>query len=378
MDSKLKKKLLQKTVIFITCFMMLFTSAVTVMASESAEPAQPNGASNVVRYQEDANITMQQGQGKTIWIAYQKDLKSCTSADENIVTVTNLDYDRDTVTITGVHAGKTTITITTKSGESQVCDVTVESSFSSLSDSYVISVGESLKVSASLYMDSYTWESSDTSVATVKTTSSSKDYEASIKGVSEGTAIITVTNDLGDSKHIKVTVKTLTLNIYKSYNGGDYEGATIKVGSYNNFYLSHGNKKLTECTINISNPDVVSIKSNSSIGECAGGQVHALKPGYATVTITNKYGESDSFDIKVYEKISSIYFNEEEYSVYMGQQVNVDYTINPQIHNNKIVLDYNDNYLDVSEDGVVTPKKPGRWSISVYGEESKNYTSYSL
>lgn len=373
MNLQFKKKLLRKAVIFITCFMMLFTGAVTVMASESAETVQPNSASNVLSNNEDANITMQQRAQKTVLINYDQELESCTSADESIVRIINLDYDKDKVKIEGVHAGKTTITITTKSGQSQVCNVTVESCFSSLPDECEISIGESLEVYAHGSVEPYTWTSSDTAVATVKKVSESYDYRAYIKGVSEGTAIITVTNGLGDSKKVKVIVKTLALHIYKSYySGGNFESTTIVVGSHDDFYLSYGNKKLSDCVIEISDPDVVSIKSSPSIGESAGGEVHALKPGNATVTITNQYGESDSFDVKVYKQISGIYFDKEEYSVYMGQQVAVDYTVNPENHNNEIVLDYDKEYLDVSKDGIVTPKTPGRWRITVYGKESKN------
>jgi len=366
MEHKLHKKLLAKIVIYITCFMMLFTSAVTVMGAEADASAEPNAAAapNAV-----TAYTIQQNDTKYLYVDYSKELSSCVVEDESIVRIDNLDYTQDKVKIRGLRAGTTTVTVYDKRGGCDVYEITVLSCFSSLEDSYTLSIGEGITVSADENVDSYTWVSADSSIATAAAYSGSNSYKASIKGVSEGTTFVTVTSDTGETKQVKIIVKKLTLKVFDSA-GKRLESMSIKKGNNKTVYLSYGNVSLSDCTAKISDPSVVSVTDDGTYSNKGRVKISALKPGKATVTITNQYGEYDSFEVKVYEVLSDIYFKQEKYTVYLGQQVKLEAVMNPSNHNNTLVWYYDEEVLDVSEDGVVTPKKVGYHSVALFGKES--------
>lgn len=370
------KKILRNVVVFAVCFVVMLTSAITVRGEELPERNQSNKYSDILgSYVTDYSI--EQNSIKTICLAYGYDLSSCKIADESIVRIENLNYKYDEVKIRGLKEGTTTVTITSVDGDSVICNITVRSCFEELENSYVISIGEKIRIAASSYMESYTWKSDNHSIVRVVQSEGDYYYCATIEGVKKGTTNVTVANERGETKQIKVTVKTLDLKIEES-NGTLINSITLKKGRDKDIYLSYGNTSLEDCTIKISDSNVVSVTNGNWVTSDNRGCIYVkgLDLGDATITITNKYGESATIKVKVYASIDYIYFEQEEYYLFMGEQVKLNYFMSPYNTNNTMVYEVTkldgDGDIVVSDDGVVTPKGEGRFRVKVYGEETRD------
>ena len=191
--------------------------------------------------------------------------------------------------IKALKAGKATITVTTKEGnytaeatitvKKKIVDVTgVELNKKSLN----LTIGDKAKLTATIKPSNATnkelaWTSSNTSVATV-------DASGNIKALKEGTATITVTTKDGNYKAtctVKVT-KPVVINV---------TGVTLNKTSLT---LVEGNKSTLTATVkpsNATNKGVTWASSNTSVVTVdSKGNIKAVKPGTATITVTTKDG----------------------------------------------------------------------------------------
>ncbi len=162
-------------------------------------------------------LTVTVGKTQKLQITYSPDGASAKSlswesANTNIATVSS------TGVVKGIAEGKTTVTATTDNGVKCSAEIVVNPLPTSVSlpGSVSVHVGYSQTLTPSLTPSnsecSYTWKSSNTSIATV---SSGK-----VTGVKAGTATITVTTENGKTATCQVTVKNTPVEL-NSKNAGN-------------------------------------------------------------------------------------------------------------------------------------------------------------
>ena len=164
----------------------------------------------------------------------------------------------------------------------------------SISGSSSVNVGSTIKLKANIKPtnatnQTVTWQSSDTSIATV-------DANGNVKGQKEGTVTITaITNDgnIKATKVIKVTIKKAILVTDVTIDGPSEVVA--------------GNQITLTATITPSNADNKNLSwsssDNSTATVDANGRVSGLKEGHVTITVTTEDGgKTASKDIIVKAK----------------------------------------------------------------------------
>jgi uncharacterized protein YjdB len=175
--------------------------------------------------------------------------------------------------VKGVKAGTATITCTSvATGLSADCEVTV--GYVKLDKSEVsVEKGKTLTLTATVYPSSLsdksvTWESSNTSVATVTST-------GKVKGIKTGMAVITCTSDaMGLSTTCIVTVINGSVSLNKT-EVALLKGKTVTL-------------KATLSPATLEDKSVTWVSSDTKIATVtSGGKVKAVKEGIATITCTS-------------------------------------------------------------------------------------------
>ncbi len=191
--------------------------------------------------------------------------------------------------IKGISPGTAIITVKTEDGtvESQIVVTIKEPEVESLSfaqDDISIKKDDTLKLIVQIKptgIDSpkLTWSSSDSSVVSV-------DENGIIKGLKEGTAIITVTSPNGKTASIKVTVVTDEVKVEEiTLNPNEL---TLDVGSSSQVTAIIGPENATNRDLiwTSSNPGVATVDSN--------GVVTGISPGTAIITVKTEDGTVES------------------------------------------------------------------------------------
>ncbi len=252
------------------------------------------------------------------------------SSDDSIVTVDENDN------LKALKKGTVTITVKSKDGKySATCRVTVteeeiEIESVSISGSSSVTVGSSIKLSATFKPDNatmqkLTWKSSDESVATV-------DENGKVKGLKAGTVTITVTTENGKTATKKITVKEKSTS---HNNGGSSSGNTggntsggktpkppatveptnVTISGNREVYV--GDSIQLSATIspsNATNKSVTWKSSNSGIATVDGnGRVTGVSAGTVTITVTTANGKTATYEVTVKEK-------EPTYVIYITQR----------------------------------------------------------
>ncbi|MBO7510908.1 MAG: Ig-like domain-containing protein, partial [Bacteroidales bacterium] len=237
--------------------------------------------------------------------------------------------------VTGVARGTATITVTAKdgSGKSASCQVEVKQYVTGITlNKTSLSLNEGLTSPLSVSSitpdnandKTYTWSSSNTSIATVSTT-------GVVTAVSKGTATITATaNDgSGKSASCSVTVIRLVSSItldkasISIYNGKTQTlTATVSPSTANN----------TGVTWTSSNTSVATVSSS--------GVVTGVGRGAATITVTAKdgSGKSASCQVEVKQYVTGVTLNKTSLSLNEGQTSTLSVSsITPDNANDKSV-----------------------------------------
>ena len=224
-----------------------------------------------------------------------------TSATNKEVTWASSDPSVATISATGsvtaVKAGSAIITITTKDGKySKSCTVTVSQYASAIKldvNEKTLNVGDTYSLivttTPSSSSDSFTWETSNSNVATVSAT-------GKVTAKAEGTAIIIVKSNRGLTAFCNITVKQQASGLELNY-----DKKTVIVT--NSFTL-----KATVLPANASNQKVKFVSSDSSIATVTEkGKVKGIKGGTAIITVTSVDGGYKSTCIvTVKELVTSI------------------------------------------------------------------------
>ena len=286
------------------------------------------------------------------------------SNDESIVIVD------DNGKVTPVSLGKTTISIIPEDNSYAEGLVTIQVIDSVSVDSVSFDVESMLINKGSSSQLEYTINPSDASNKNVIFTSSNEnvatvDATGKVTGISNGTAIITITTEDGNKTDtINIIIKTPVKNV-------NFVDDTITI--------DEGEKKVLEYTINpndASNKNVTFTSSNENVVTVdATGKVMGISNGTATITIITEDGnKTDTIDIMVNKlvELSSSTYNiiSENRIVVIPSQVNGQTFKNNTTSSYDISFDDNTTYLGTGKE--VNIVKNGNvittYTILVYGD----------
>lgn len=263
-------------------------------------------------------------------------------------------------------AGTTTITVTTNNGKQDTCKVTVKKAPSSVTISksnITLGVGETSEVyeltNDRSYASSFTWSSSNNSVATIKKTTANK-AKITAKGV--GTATIKIKTYNGKTASCKVTVKkaptSITIN-KPSSNIGNGESVTITESTNSGSYAS-------SFTWSSSNSNVISVKKDSGNKAI----ITAHKGGSATISVKTYNGVTASFKATVKRAPDSVYLSEDELNLDIGDKFTISQQTNSGTYANTFTWSStNSSVASVTKSSdnkaIITAKKVGTAYIKV-------------
>jgi len=290
-----------------------------------------------------------------------------TSSDTSVATV---DASGN---ITGVSLGTATITVTAKdkSGVSASCKVSVYRAVDKITlnkSELKIKVNETYDLTATVSPSnatdpSYTWKSSDTSVAKV-------DENGKVTALKGGTATITATANDGSGVSASCDVTVIQPVTYLSI-------------------VSSKTMKLDEsCTLTVSintyatNKEVYWSSSDSSVVTVdANGKLTAVGLGSAVITVTAKDGSgmTDTCNVRVIIPVEEIVLDKMELQINKGSSYTLSSTIIPSNATNKTVVWYS-QYPEIAtvdeNTGKVTAVELGTTEIAVFSKE--DYAVYTI
>ena len=264
--------------------------------------------------------------------------------------------------IKALNKGSTTIKATANdgSGKYATCSVTVKRPVSSITiePAYlIIHNGESKTLTATVYPEtatntSYTWSSSNTSVATVSTS-------GIVKGIAKGTAIITATakDGSGASGTCEVEVQQYVTSITL-----DKTSLTLNEGQ---------SSKISVSSIKPDDANDKSVIWSSSDESVAtvdeSGTVFGISKGTSTITASaaDGSGKSAKCSVTVNRPVSSITLNKSSLIFYVGQSEMLSATVLPSSANNTSITwsSSNTSVATVSTSGVVKAISRGESTI---------------
>jgi uncharacterized protein YjdB len=253
------------------------------------------------------------------------------------------------------------------SGLSAKTEISVRQQASSLSvlkKNYAIAAGESDAVRYSLQPDdasekSVSFTSSDTDVATV-------DAAGVIHAVKPGTAeiLLRTLDGTGLSGSAFVTVAEVKLEGISL----EESSLALAVGEKAQLHPAFEPKSSTSTDVRYtsSDPEV------ASVGE--GGQVEALKPGKATITVESaEGGYSDTCAIESYSRVSAVALSRESLQMEIGQSFSLSAQPEPAGSGKGAALwrTSDPSVASVASDGTVLALKEGSCAVTaIYGSAS--------
>ena len=278
-----------------------------------------------------------------------------STSNEDVATV-------DNGKVTAVSPGTATITVTSEDGEkSDECRVTVTrkvypvESVTLDKSEIELTEGSETELEATVKPDNATnkkllWTSSDEDIATVD--------NGKVTAVSPGTATITVTSeDGGKSGECRVTV---TRKIYP------VESVTLDKDAIE---LTEGDETELEATVNpdnATNKNVTWSSSDDTIASVAEGEVIALKPGTAIITVTTEDGGESGYCIITVREIpvESIQLDMENLEMTEGEEAFLTATVLPaNATNRNIKWSSSDNTVATVNGGTVRAISAGSVTI---------------
>lgn len=182
--------------------------------------------------------------------------------------------------VTANKPGKTTIIVKDKDGNRAEVEVVVTAKPSPDPDKEIqlstskkeMTVGEKFKPGV-IQGKPVKWESSNNNIVTV-------DKEGNITAVGKGKATVTAIDKDGNKAIIEITVKDLPIKVSET-------NITMNVGDKQTIGVIQGSASKWE----VKPSGIVSVNQN--------GEVTALKPGKATITVTDEYGNKEIVTVTV-------------------------------------------------------------------------------
>ena len=292
---------------------------------------------------------------------------SWSSSDEKVATVSASGE------VTAVAPGKAAITVTTEDGaKTAKCEVTVNKkiypveSVSIDKTSLELTEGDKATLTATVLPDNATnknvsWSSSDEKVATVSA-------NGEVTAVAPGKATITVTTEDG-AKTAKCEV-TVNKKIYP------VESVSLDKTSLE---LTEGDKATLTATVlpdNATNKNVTWTSSDEKVATVsASGEVTAVAPGKAAITVTTEDGaKTAKCEVTVNKKIypvESVSLDKTSLELTEGDKATLTATVLPENATNKNVSwsSSDEKVATVSANGEVTAVAPGKAAITVTSED---------
>ena len=252
-------------------------------------------------------------------------------------------------------SGEATVTATAVNGVSANCYVTVRSvepQSVSLTSPSPVKIGQTVKLTPNIYpsnaQTSFTWRSSNTSVATINSS-------GEVTGKYEGTTRITVTtsNNLTASCDVEVykpVPSNITLN-----------KSSLKLPLYGVETLKPSvtpSDAIYTVSWQSSAPDVVTVNSN--------GRVEAKSTGTAKITATTDNGKQAVCVVTVPQEPSKVTIIPEDVELIVGRSKKLSYSFVPSdAATAEFTWSSSDaNVASVSQSGEVKAVRPGRAIIS--------------
>lgn len=213
---------------------------------------------------------------------------------------------------------------------------------------------------SSLAKSKFTWTSSDPSVATV-------DEKGVIKGLKEGTTVITVTSSNGITTTCVVTVTKNIIDVDKIVL--DSNKKTLKVGDVDQIIAKVEPENATE-------REIIWSSSDSSIVEVdSKGVITGLKPGTATVIAKTKDGKVKSTCTVTIESIpvSNITLNPTSVSITEGTSAQIVAIVEPENATDQTLTwtSSDQEVVTVDSTGKITGLKPGTSTITAKTKDGK-------
>lgn len=261
--------------------------------------------------------------------------------------------------------GKAIIMVKTKSGSTGYCTVRVLQPVTGIeisSKAESITVGDEIELSAEVLPaeasdDGFTWESSDTDVATVND-------KGNVVGVGGGVAMISVTSNEGDYKdYCMVTVEELVTSIklnrswYRLGKGSTYRLiATINGARATNKQLEWSSSNEKVATVD------------------AYGRVKGIKNGWAIITATATDGSDaeTSCKIRVCTLVNNITVDVNYLSLTQGHSYKLKTKVTPSnaTYKTPTYTSDNEDIAIVSPNGTITALAPGVCVITAKAKDS--------
>lgn len=204
------------------------------------------------------------------------------------------------------------------------------------------------------------YSSSNTQIVSV-------DNSGNVRGLAEGTAIITVTSSLGDVKASllvnvsdKISLNSISINDTLSLN----EQAT----SLLSVTFNPGNATNKKITWKSSNPDIATVDSS--------GRVTGVKAGTTIIqAISNDGGHVASCNVTVValdKTLKEISLNQKELTMNLNDEETLTVIFNPTYANDlSVKWESSDNKIVSVSDGKIKALKPGKAQIKVTNEKTK-------
>lgn len=211
-----------------------------------------------------------------------------------------------------------------------------------------LSIGE--KYSIPYYNSSYTWNIDDTNIATI-------DEFGNIVALNNGTVKITAT----DNNDV-IYEYTVTINSDKEQNKEEninFKEKNIQIVVNDTYDLEINEEyKLSKLTWKSNNENIVKVEN---------GKITAIKEGVAIITVTNKYGLSDTCNITVIKKVKleEISFSTTNKSIYIGEKYQTELIFKPQKISTQIKYkSSNEKIAIISNSGLITGINEGETTIT--------------
>ena len=272
--------------------------------------------------------------------------------------------------VSAVSKGTATITVTTEDGSKMAtCQVTVKKKVISVTgvslnqSSMTLVEGETGQLTAMVSPSNATnqnvsWKSSSTSIATVSSS-------GLVKGVSAGTATITVTTEDGSkTATCRVTVKEKTISV----TSVSLDKTTLS--------LTEGETSQLTATVSPSNATNKNISWRSSSTSIAtvssSGFVTAVSAGTATITVTTEDGsKTATCQVEVRVSVTGVSLSPTSVTLTEGDTYQLSAMVTPSNATNKNVRWQSNatGIVTVSSSGLITAKSQGSATITVITED---------
>ncbi len=268
--------------------------------------------------------------------------------------------------VTAVASGTATITATSANGKTATCTVTVTNPVTSISLNQaslnLTKGGTSTLIVTYNPTDadsrSVTWNSSNTSVATVST-------DGLVTAVASGTATITAASANGKTATCIVTVTNPVSSI------------SLNQASLN---LTKGGTSTLTVTYNPTDADSRSVtwkSSNTSVATVStSGLVTAVASGTATITATSANGKTATCSVTVTNPVETVTLSETSIYLLAGDEQKIEATCTP-IDADDCTITWsssNNNVAVVDTEGNVTAKAAGSATITATSVNGKTAT----